>query len=364
MKRALIALVVVIAAGGIFVVHRHGRRAAAAAAPPPPIPVTVARVRTQDLPIWLGGIGTVQALNTVNVKVRVDGQLERVAFVEGSEVRRGDLLAQIDPRPFRAQLEQSTANLARDQAQLANANVNLQRFTKLVGIGAAPSQNVDTLRAQVAQLEAAIQADRALIATARLNLEFTTIRTPIDGRVGLRLVDPGSIVHATDATGLVTVAQMDPIAVVFSLPQDDLPALLAGQGKLAVAAYSRDGVQRLGQGELAALDSQVDPATGQIRLKALFANPQRTLFPGELVTARVLVRTDRNATVVPSQAVLRGQSGPYVYALRPDGTVEARAVKLGASVDGVTAVRSGVAPDETVVTAGQARLAPGARVKS
>jgi multidrug efflux system membrane fusion protein len=328
------------------------------------VPVTVDRAKTQDLPVWLAGVGTVQALNTVSIKVRVDGQLDRVAFVEGTDVRRGDLLAQIDPRPFQAQLDQVAANLARDQAQLANARVNLVRFEKLVSIGAAPSQNVDTLRAQVAQMTAAMQGDRALIETARLNLGFTSIHSPIDGRVGLRLVDPGSIVHASDPSGLVTVTQMQPIAVVFSLPQDRLPALLAAQGKLGVAAFSHDGSRNLGQGEVAAIDSQIDPSTGQVRLKAVFANPDRALWPGELVSVRVLVRTDRGATVVPSQAVLRGPNGPYVYAVKADSTVELRPVKVGESVGGITSVLSGLKPDETVVVAGQARVASGTRVKT
>lgn len=365
MKRiVLVAAAAVTAAGAVLFLHRRDSGHAAAAVPPPPVPVTVEHARTQDMPVWIAGVGNVQALNTVSVKVRVDGQLERLAFVEGTDVRRGDLLAQIDPRPFKAQLDQAVAILAKDQAQLADARVNLGRFEKLVSIGAAPSQSVDTLRAQVAQLAAAVQGDRAMIATARLNLGFTTIRSAIDGRVGLRLVDPGSIVHASDASGLVTVTQMQPIAVVFSLPQDRLPALLAAEGKLTVAAFSHDGSQNLGQGEIAAIDSQIDPSTGQVRLKALFANPHRTLWPGEFVSVRVLLRTDHGATIVPSRAVLRGQNGPYVYAVKGDSTVEMRPVKVGESVDGLTSVLSGLSPDETVVVAGQARIAPGTRVKS
>jgi multidrug efflux system membrane fusion protein len=365
MKRIVFVGVAVLAVvGSVLLLHHRGKGDAAAAVPPPPVPVTVGRAKTQDMPVWLAGVGTVQPINTVMVKVRVDGQLDRLAFIEGTDVRRGDLLAQIDPRPYQAQLDQAVANLAKDQAQLANAKVNLDRFVKLVAQGAAPSQNVDTLRAQVAQLDAAIEGDRAMIATARLNLGFTRIVSPIDGRVGLRLVDPGAIVHTSDPAGLVTVTQMQPIAVVFSLPQDRLPALLAAPGRLAVAAFSHDGSQNLGQGEIAAIDSQIDPSTGQVRVKAVFGNPQRTLWPGEFVTVRVLLRTDRGATVVPSQAVLRGQNGPYVYAVKPDSTVEVRPVKVGESVDGITSVLGGLKPDETVVVAGQARIAAGTRIKS
>jgi multidrug efflux system membrane fusion protein len=365
MKRIVfLAAAVVLSASAVLIFRHRGSGDAAASVPPPPVPVTIEHAKTQDMPVWLAGVGTVQALNTISVKVRVDGQLERVAFVEGTEVRRGDLLAQIDARPFQAQLDQAVANVGKDQAQLANAKVNLTRFEKLVAIGAAPSQNVDTLRAQVAQFTAAVQGDRALIETAHLNLDFTTIRSPIDGRVGLRLVDPGSIVHASDPSGLVTVTQMQPIAVLFSLPQDQLPGLLAAQGKLSVAAYSHDGTRKLDEGEIAAIDSQIDPSTGQVRLKASFTNAHRTLWPGQFVSVRVLLRTNRGATVVPSQAVLRGQDGAYVYAVKADSTVEMRPIKAGESVDGLTSVLSGLSPGEAVVIAGQARIAPGTRVKA
>jgi multidrug efflux system membrane fusion protein len=355
--------------GGAVVAYRlavnHGGRAAApAASAAPAVPVTVGPATARDLPIWLSGIGSVLPLNVVTVKVRVDGQLDRIAFTEGQEVHAGDLLAQIDPRPFQAQLKQAEANRAKDQAQLANAKVDLTRFTKLTSLGAAPSQNVDTLKAQVASLEATVEADEAMADTARLQLGFTSVSSPIDGRVGLRLVDPGSIVHATDTSGLVTVTQMEPIAVLFSLPQDDLPDVLAAasKGKLTVAAYTRDGSRSLAQGELVFIDSQVDQTNGQVRLKASFANPDRSLWPGEFISARLLVRTDRGVTVVPSRAVQRGRDGTYVYALKADQTVELRPVRTGATVDGVTALLAGVSPGETVVFDGQSRLSPGAKV--
>lgn len=333
---------------------------------PTAVPVVVGASTVRDLPIWLSGVGTVQPLNVVNIKVRVDGQLKKVMFTEGRDVHAGELLAQIDPRTFQAQLKQAEANLAKDQALLENAKVDMGRFTRLASMGASPTQNADTLKAQVASLEATLQADQAEVDSARLQLEFTSVTSPIDGRVGLRQVDPGSIVRTSDANGLVTVTQMQPIAVLFSLPQDDLPNVLAAssQGKLTVEAFDRNGTRSLGQGELVFIDSQVDPTNGQVRLKATFANTDRSLWPGEFVTARLKVRTEQKATVVPSRAVLRSQTGTYVYAMKPDQTVDARPVKTGPTVDGYTALLSGVSPGETVVLDGQSRLAPGTKVET
>jgi multidrug efflux system membrane fusion protein len=361
-KRIVFVIAGVVLGAIGFVVHLGRAHSSMAAAPPAGIPVTIGHAKQEDMPIWLAGVGTVQPLNVVNVKVRVDGQLQKVAFTEGTEVKSGDVLAQIDRRPFEAQLQSARASLAKDEASLANAKTNVTRFEKLTSIGAAPTQNLDTFRAQVAELEAATQGDRAMIDTARLNVEFTTVRSPFDGRVGLRLVDPGAIVHASDPNGLVTVTQMDPIAVLFSISQDDLPAVRAAGAKVTVAAYTHDGTRSLGQGELGAIDSQIDATSGQVRLKALFSNAQRALWPGEFVTVRVLLRTDENATVVPAQAVLQGQQGSYVYTMKPDTTVEAHPIQAGATVDGRTEVRSGLAPNDAVVVAGQARLAAGARV--
>ena len=359
------AVAMALASSGYAAIRLKSAQPAAPAAPPA-VPVVVAAATTRELPIWLAGVGSVQPLNVVTVKVRVDGQLERVAFTEGQEVHAGDLLAQIDPRPFQAQVKQAEANLDKDEAQLENAKVQLARFSKLASLGASPSQNVDTYKAQVATFAATVEADQALLDTARLQLGFTIITSPIDGRVGLRLVDPGSIVHATDTTGLVTVTQMQPITAIFSVPQDNLADVRAAMegGKPAVIADSRDGARTLAHGELIFVDSQVDPANGQVKLKASFANEKRTLWPGQFVSARVLVRTDKNAIVVPASAILRGQTGLYVYALRPDQTVEARSVKTGPTVDGVTAVLTGVAAGETVVVEGQSRLSPGAKVSA
>jgi len=331
----------------------------------PAVPATVGTPTLRDLPIWLYGIGTVQPQNVVNIKVRVDGALLRVNFVEGQEVKPGDVLAQIDPRPFQAQLKQAQANLRKDQAQLANSQLELTRYTSLAELGAAPSQNVDTWKAEVSSLTAAVLADQAMVDTAALQLEFTTVTSPIAGRVGLRQVDPGSIVHTTDANGLVTIAQMHPIAVIFSLPQDEIGEILAQQalGKLPVAAYTRDGTRHLADGKLEVVDNQVDQSSGQIRLKASFANNDRALWPGEFVSARLLLRTERNAVVVPAQAVMTGANGTYLYVLAPDGTAESRPVKVGPTVEGLAAILSGLTPAETVVLEGQARLSPGAKVE-
>lgn len=363
LRRAVLLGIIAVAVGAVAA-RRGGESKHPKAAAPAAVPVVVGPTTARELPIWLSGIGEVQPLNVVNVKVRVDGQLQRVVFTEGREVHAGELLAQIDPRPFEAQLKQAEATLAKDKAQLENAQVDLGRFSRLASIGASPIQNADTLKAQVASLEATIQADQAAIDLARLQLEFTHVTSPIDGRVGLRQVSPGSIVHASDANGLVTVTQMQPISVIFSLPQDDLSTVLAAtsQGKLAVQAYDRDGTRSLGEGELVFVDSQVDPANGQVRLKATFANTDRSLWPGEFVSARLLVRTDPNATVVPARAVLRGQNGTYVYALKQDHTVEIRPVKTGATVEDFTAVNSGLSPGDTIVLDGQSRLAPGTKV--
>ena len=364
-KRRVAIAVIGFLLGAAFLTFRLTQgRTSQDAVSTPPVPVTVGTPTSRDLPIWLSGIGTVQPLNVVNIKVRVDGTLLRMYFVEGQEVKPGDVLAQIDPRPFQAQLKQAQANLQKDQVRLANSQVELTRYTDLAEVGAAPSQNVDTWKAEVSSLTAAVLADQAMVDTAALQLGFTTITSPIAGRVGLRQVDPGSIVHTTDANGLVTIAQMHPIAVIFSLPQDEIGEILAQQalGKLPVAAYTRDGTRHLADGKLEVVDNQVDQSSGQIRLKASFANNDRALWPGEFISARLLLRTERNAVVVPAQAVMTGANGTYLYMLRPDGTAEPRSVTVGPTVEGFTAILSGATPAETVVLEGQARLFPGAKV--
>ena len=370
-RRWQILLVTLIAAGtaGVWVsvVHYHSRPTASTAPPAAAsaVPISEGRAEIRDVPIWLSGIGSVQPLNAVTVKVRVDGELERVAFTEGEDVHKGDVLAQIDPRSFRAQLKQAQANKAKDEAQLANARLDLERSTRLEARGVASKQTLDTQRAQVTALEAAVEADQAAIDMAQLQLEFSTITAPLDGRTGLRLVDPGTVVHASDTNGLVTITQMQPIAGLFTVSQDELPEVLAAmaRGNPIVIAYTRGGDRPLATGKLVFVDSQVDQATGHIKLKALFDNSDRALWPGEFVDARLRVATVKAATVVPAKAIERGQNGPYVYRIKPDETVEACPVTVRHVAEGVAIISDGLAPGDPIVVDGQYRLQPGARVE-
>jgi multidrug efflux system membrane fusion protein len=368
----IIALAALIAGGwffsapkGVWPLLRPTKHDASAASPAKPsIPVTVTKASTRSLPIERSGLGTVISLNAIDVKFRADGQLETIALKEGTDVQAGEILAQIDRRPYEAQLAQAEASYQKDQASLNNAKADESRAEKLGSAGAGTSQAVETARAQVAVFTAALAGDQAAINAAKLNLEFTTVKAPIAGRIGLRQVDEGAVVHASDSIGLVSITQMSPISVRFSLPQDDLPALIAGQAKgdMAVAVDSRDGSRHLADGKLEAIDSQVDVATGMVRLKAVFPNDERALWPGELVSARVLFGTDRDATVVPSAAIQNGQDGSYVFTVRPDKTVTATMVKTGLAVDGYTALLSGVSPGEDIVLDGQSRLTNGSLI--
>ncbi len=335
-----------------------------ASAPAAAVPVNAGHATVVDFPIRVAAVGTVQALNTVDVKVRVDGQLQRVAFSEGQDVKVGQLLAQLDQGPLTAQLRQAEAAQRKDEASLENAQLDLARYSKLVGIGAATSQTFDTAKAQVKVLGATVAADAALVQNDRLQLGFTTLTAPFTGRVGAREADIGAIVHPTDATGIVTVTQMEPIDVLFSVPQDALPGILANQAKapLPVSVTTRTGYDVLAQGSLVFIDSQVDPTTGQIRLKASFANTDRKLWPGELVNARVLVQTDAQRIAVPSRAIVNTQDGTQVYTVAADGKVQMRAVQTGVSVDGMTEIRSGIKAGDLIVFDGQSRLNPGVRV--
>jgi multidrug efflux system membrane fusion protein len=328
------------------------------------VPVVVEQSALRDIPIVLNGIGTVTALSVVEVKVRVDGQLEKLAFTEGQDVKAGDLLAQIDPRPFEAQRDEAEATRAKDQATLDNARLDVQRYGDLIDSGGVSAQTLEASKSQVRSLEAAVRADQATIDTAKLQLSFTRLVSPIDGRVGLREVNAGAIVHTTDPTGVVTVTQMRPISVIFSLPQDQLADILlnSAKGKLPVIAYTRDGSKSLATGELSVVDSQVDSTTGQVRLRATFANDDRTLWPGSLVSVRIQVSVEKNATVVPLHALMRSETGQFVYVVKKDKTVEVRPVNTGEAADTMVAVRSGLKPGETVVVDGQARLAPGSHV--
>ncbi|MGF6267249.1 multidrug efflux system membrane fusion protein [Paraburkholderia youngii] len=355
----VMACVVLVAILVVWFWPKHPAFKAAAA-----VPVNAGHPVSRDFPIRVAAVGTVQALNTVDVKVRVDGQLQRVAFTEGQDVKAGQLLAQLDQGPLTAQLHQAEAAQRKDQASLDNARLDLARYSKLVGIGAATTQAVDTAKAQVEALAATVAADAALVQNDRLQLSFTTLAAPFTGRVGAREADIGAIVHPTDTTGIVTVTQMEPITVLFSVPQDVLPEVLANQAKapLAVNVTTRAGDTALADGTLVFIDSTVDATTGQIKLKASFTNTDRTLWPGELVNVRVLVRTDMQRLAVPSRAVVNTQNGTQLYVITANGTAQMRPVQTGVTVDGMTEIRSGVAPTDLVVFDGQSRLNPGVHV--
>jgi multidrug efflux system membrane fusion protein len=331
---------------------------------PPTIPVAVAPAARQDVPLYLKGLGSVQAFNGVLVRARVDGTLTEVPVTEGQDVKQGDLLAVIDPRPFQRALDASAAKQAQDQADLDNAKQDLARYTVLAQKSFASTQQVDTQRALVNHLTAAITGDVAAVEAAKLNLSFCFITSPVDGRVGLRLVDPGNLVHASDMTGIITVTQVHPISVTFTLPQDQLTQvnLAMADGKLPVLAYSSDDKTLLDQGTLLTPDNAIDPSTGTIKLKATFPNPRNTLWPGQFVNAHLLVSTDKNALAVPSTAVLHGPSGLYVYVVKPDMTVARQVVEVQRDDGMVAIITKGLADGDRVVTDGQSRLQVGTRV--
>src|SRR5215831_3538498 len=324
----------------------------------PPVHVAVAERRS--FPIILNGLGTVQATNTVTVRSRVDGQIEKVGFEEGQMVREGDLLVQIDPAPFQAALDQARAKLAQDEASLTNAKQDLERTSVLTKQGNATQQLLDQRTANVASLTAQLQADRAAIDSAKVQLAYTTIRSPLTGRAGFRLVDPGNIVHANDQTGMLTITQLQPISVIFTAPEDQLPAINEGlkSGPLKVTAYSSDGKKALGAGELKLIDNQVDPASGTIRMKASFANADNALWPGLSVTTRLLVKTLQDVVVVPDAAVQHGPKGLYAYVVTPDDRAELRLLKVDRVGDGDALVTQGLAAGERIVVSGHYRVQP------
>jgi len=337
---------------------------------PPPaapgIPVTSSVAALRDVPVTLEGLGSVQAYNTVQVRSRVDGQLDRIAFKEGQEVKAGDLLAMIDPRPFRAALDQAGAKRIQDEALLTNAREDLKRYAGLVEKHYVAQQQFDTARNQVAQYEGAVQGDAAAVESARVQLDYTTIRSPIDGLVGIRQIDQGNIVHAADANGIVVITQMRPISVLFTLPQDNLLAVLKGMaaGPLKVVAMSRDGQQILDEGKLELVDNQIDPTSGTVKLKATMPNASRLLWPGQFVNARVVVDTRKQAVTVPATAVLRGQQGAYAYVVDANGAAQVRPVVSDIGFGGLAVIDKGIQPGETVVSEGQYRLQPGAKVQA
>src|SRR6195256_523587 len=343
----------------------HHPAGASAADAPAAIAVDTAAVTRADVPIYLPGLGTVQAFYTVTVTARVDGELQKVGFTEGQTVHKGDLLAQIDPRPNQAAYAQAVATKAKDAAQLANAKRDLDRYAILQPQDLASKQTVDTQHALVDQLAAQLQIDQAMIDNARTQLDYTRITSPINGRTGIRLVDPGNIVHAAATTGIVVVTQVQPISVIFTLPEEDVTAIVAAlsAGPVSVTTLSRDGATELDQGTLTLVDNEIDQATGTAKLKATFSNVHNTLWPGQYVNARVLVRTDRNALTVPTTAVQLGPNGPFTYVVKPDSTVEVRQLKIGDESGGLTVVRTGLALNERVVTSNQYRLQAGVHVR-
>jgi multidrug efflux system membrane fusion protein len=327
------------------------------------VPVKVARAEIRDVPHYVSAIGTVQAFNTVVVRTRVDGEISRVAFREGQEVHRGDVLVEIDRRPFEAQLRSAAAQREKDRALLDNARVDLRRYELLLETDSAPRQVLDTTRALVHQLEATVDADAAQVDAARLQVEYATIRSPIEGRTGARLVDTGNVVHAADTTGLVTLTQIRPITVSFALPQEILPALRARQarGSIAVNALAQNDPAVLGEGQLTLIDNQIDTATGTIHCKATFANSREALWPGQFVTAQVLLETLPHAVMVPAAAIQAAPDGAFVYVMEA-GHAKAHRVVTGPAADGAVAILSGVAGGDAVIVEGQFQLEPDAPV--
>ena len=362
-----VLLAAVLAAGGLlYFTHVHPLDKVEAAPTVPTVPIVAGTVAQHDVPMYLSGVGTVIAYNTDIVRAQIQGQIISINFTEGQTVHAGDLLAQIDPRPYQALIDQYTGNLERDQAQLKNAEANLARYTTLGNKGWATPQLVETQQAQVGELQAAIKTDKALIDSAKVQLSYTRLTSPIDGVVGIRQIDVGNIISPSNTNGLVVVTQLDPISLIFTLPETNLPQIQQQEEKtktpLKVIAYNQDNTMKLDEGELGLVNNEILQTTGSIQLKANFANKAKKLWPGELVNARLLVNVRHNGLTVPAAVVQQGPKGPYAYVVNPDSTVAIRPIKVAQIADGQALIDSGLEANEQVVVDGQYKLQPGTHV--
>ena len=362
-----VLLIAALAAGGLYFTHFHALEKVDAAPAPPTVPIVAGTVAQHDVPIYLTGVGTVIAYNTDVVRAQIQGQIVSINFTEGQTVHAGDLLAQIDPRPYQALIDQYTGNLERDQAQLINAQANLKRYTTLGDKGWATPQLLETQQAQVGELNAAIKADQALIDAAKVQLSYTRLTSPIDGVVGIRQIDVGNIISPSNTNGLVVVTQLHPISLIFTLPETSLPQIEQQRQKtktpLPVLAYSQDDTILLDQGELGLVNNEILQTTGSIQLKANFPNKSNRLWPGQLVNARLLVDTRHNGLTVAASAVQQGPNGAYVYVIDSSSKVENRPVKVAQISGGQVLIDSGLQANEQVVVDGQYKLQPGTRVR-
>lgn len=359
-----IGLVIVAGLGWLAWSHFFGGKDVARTRPDLAVPVLAATPKVEDVPVYLNGVGMVRALNTVTVRAQVDGKLLKVNFIEGQDVEAGDVLAEIDPVIYQAQYDQAVAKKAQDSAQLANARIDLKRYEQLAASKAGSAQQADTQKATVAQLEALVQSDQAAIDNAQATLGYTKIVAPLAGRTGLRQVDPGNIVHASDTTGVVVLTQLQPIAVQFSLPQQEINRVnaAAAKGTLAVDVFGNDGRTVVDTGVMRTIDNQVDPTTGTVKVKAEFPNPNHQLWPGQFVNVRLKVETLPQALTVPTSAVQRGPSGTFSYVIGEDNVVTAKAVTVTQQDENTAVIAKGLSPNEKVVTTGFANLSDGSKV--